>query len=628
MSMFFKRFQRGKKPEAATLPASPPLAKFPQKAVDEPRPIKVVVIGAGYSGIIAGIRLSQRIRNLSLTIYDSNADVGGTWYVNRYPGLACDIPSHAYQLSFEPNKNWSSYYAPGPEIREYLQGVAEKYNLLPYIQFQHRLVHAQYSETTGKWNLRLQRPRSSPGDSSDGSPNGNATSFEEIEDTADVLLTGIGALSRWDWPDISGLKDFKGRVIHSAQWDTGEGDPSLGWEDTVKTWKDKNVAVIGVGSSALQIVPSLQPKVKKLYNYARGKTWIGVPFVGNKLAELSPAAGSNGNYRFTDEEKAKFQDEEYYKKFRIELEEELNSVHKYTILNSKESLEGRELFKGIMQQKLAKKPWIAEHLIPDFAVACRRLTPAPGYLEALCEDNVDFISTGITKVTPTGIQTSDGNHQDLDIIVCATGFDTTYKLPFPLIGRNNLTLSQAYTPHPRTYMSLAVHGFPNWFQFLGPNSGVGAGSLLVLIEKQVDYAVEAVGKIQREWIKSMEPTKDAVDDFDEYLEAYFPRTVFGQKCKSWYKMGKEEGRIVAIWPGSSLHAVKTFSHPRWEDYNYTYHSLDDTQSSTVRKRPNRFTFLGNGETQNETLGNTDLAWYLRDVDVPPHLPEPQKKTVD
>lgn len=228
-------------------------------------------------------------------------------------------------------------------------------------------------------------------------------------------------------------------------------------------------------------------------------------------------------------------------------------------------------------------------------------------MEALCEDNVgsrpfarsctdqypqvDFVPTGIERVTPAGIETADGKLHELDILICATGFDITGHLPFDLIGRNGVTLESKYTPHPRTYLSVAVDGFPNWFQGLGPNSGVGAGSLLVVAERQVDYAVAATLKLQRERLKSIEAKPEAVADFDEYIDVsrshrkskgltYSRRvislrygkivlrfilltiralqTVFGEKCRSWYKAGKEEGRVVALWPGSLL----AQEHPR------------------------------------------------------------------
>ncbi|KAJ3994963.1 hypothetical protein F5050DRAFT_1896161 [Lentinula boryana] len=175
--------------------------KLPSFCIDEARPMKVVVVGAGYSGIVAGIRFLQRIKNITLTIYEANAGVGGAWY-----GLACDIPSHCYQLTFAENPNWSSFYAPGPEIHDYLKSVVEKFHLDSYIKLRHRLTRAQYDEESGKWNLTIQRPIREEQTLQNGSSQGGGQdNLEEIEDTADVLFTGIGSLSRWQWPDIEGL---------------------------------------------------------------------------------------------------------------------------------------------------------------------------------------------------------------------------------------------------------------------------------------------------------------------------------------------------------------------------------------------------------------------------------------
>ncbi|KAJ7597765.1 FAD/NAD-binding domain-containing protein [Mycena floridula] len=560
--------------------------------IDEPRPMKVVVIGAGYSGITAGIRFRQKVSNLNLTIYEAHAGIGGTWFANRYPGIACDIPSHTYQLTFAENPNWSSFYAPGHEIRDYIQSVAEKYKLLPYIKLKHRLVRAQYNESSGKWILIIHRIL----DSGD---------FEEFEDIADVLFTGMGGLSRMRWPHIDGLENFQGKLIHSADWKTGEDDDNV----IPESWKDKTVAVIGVGSSAIQIVPTVQPRVKKLVNYVRGKTWISPTFVQGSLSSLSKQENGE-NYLFTEEEKTHFaSDTEYYKKFRYEMETELNSVHQSTIVGNPMQEGGRKYFHAMMLQKLAKKPWIADHIVPSFAVACRRLTPGPGYLEALCEDNVEFVPVPIKRVTKTGIETEDGKHTDLDIIVCATGFDTTFKYGFPLIGRAGKDLAEVWKDLPRAYMGIAVDGYPNWFQSLGPASAVGAGSLLILIEKQVDYAVAATLKMQRERLKSIEIKSAAVDDFNEYLESYFPTTVFGQKCRSWYKMGKEEGPVVALWPGSCLHAARALTNPRWEDFSY------EPLDGSVK---NRFYWLGDGQTvADKNHPGSDKAWYLKEIDIPP-----------
>ncbi|KAF7302712.1 hypothetical protein HMN09_00906100 [Mycena chlorophos] len=599
---------------------------FKDGPIDEPRPMRVVVIGAGFSGIIAAIRFLQYVKNVDLTVYEALAGVGGTWYANRYPGLACDIPAHCveylrvydwleadpdsqYQLTFHEKTDWSGFYATGPEIRRYIESVVDKFNLRPFIKLSHRLAGATYDEPTGKWNLNIE-----------------PTGSEPFQDQADVLFTGWGTLSRWRWPDIEGLESFAGKIMHSAQWETGEGTEGVDgqpvpWEETVKSWGDKRVGVIGVGSSAIQIVPALQPKVLKVLNYVRGKTWISPPFFGDRAGSNGRSKGS-GNYIYSEKEKEEFTDPEFYKKFRRDLESTLNSIHVVTLKDHPASVGGKEIFKTEMLERLASRPQIAEQLIPDFSPGCRRLTPGPGYLESLCQDNVAFVHTPIARITPSGIETADGAFEALDVIVCATGFDTSCDPGIPIVGRGGVKLSDRYKPHARTYLSVAVDGFPNWFQALGPNSGVGSGSLLIVIERvskalvdavraaanSVQYAVEATLKLQREHLKSMEPTKEAVDDWDAYIEEYFKKTVFGEKCRSWYKQGKEEGRVVALWPGSSLHAVRALQYPRWEDY--TYEPLDASHR-------NRFFFVGSGSTVAEDAPDGDKAWYLGEVDVPP-----------
>ncbi|KAI0077436.1 FAD/NAD-binding domain-containing protein [Panus rudis PR-1116 ss-1] len=535
-------------------------------SIDEYRPMKVIIIGTGFSGITAGIRFRQRVPNLDMVIYEKNEGIGGTWFANRYPGLACDIPAHCYQLTFEPKTDWSAFYAPGSEILSYLEGVVDKYKLKPYIKLQHELVHAQWDEPTGRWHVRIKRPVSLP--------NGEINS-EEFEDSADMLFSGTGGLSRWNWPDIEGIKDYQGTLLHSAHWDVDE-------ETWKEGWKDKTVAVIGVGSSAIQIVPALQPRVAKVLNYVRGKTWLSPPFAADKMADLLKRDPGSQNFKFTEDDHKAFEDPEYYKQFRHDLESELNSVHLSTLRGTPMQLGAKKAFKESMIQRLAKKPWIADHLVPEFGVACRRLTPGPGYLEALCEDNVDFITQHIKRFTRDGIETVDGEFQKVDVIVCATGYDTTFLSPFPIIGRNHKDLRDKWSPHPETYLSICVDEFPNYFFSLGPNSGVGSGSLLAVIEQEVDYAVEATLKLQRERLKSIEVKREAVDDYDEYIES-----VYSEKCRSWYKMGKEEGRVILS--GSCLHALRALKHPRWEDYNY----------ERIDKVKNRLYWLGDGSTYNE-----------------------------
>ncbi|KAH9934327.1 uncharacterized protein B0H18DRAFT_869878 [Fomitopsis serialis] len=568
--------------------------KLGEFAIDEHRPIKIVCVGAGFSGIVAAIR---QIPDAEFSIYERCAGVGGTWFTNRFPGLACDIPSHCYQYTFEAKADWSSFYAPGAEIQAYLQSVVDKYQLMRYIKLQHEVVHAQYDQSSGKWLLRIRRQV----DTADG----GLPAYEEITDTADVFITAVGIFSKWTWPDIEGLKEFGGELIHSADF----GKEHQPWQDVVKTWGDKRIGVVGVGSSAIQIVPALQPHVAHLINYVRGKTWICPPFSRSKILELLQREPDCDNFKFTEVDKEKFRDEAFCKLFRYELETDINSLNPITYADGATQKQGREFIEAGMRTRLAKKPWIADHLTPDFGVACRRLTSGPGYLEALCEDNVDFVASPIKKITRTGVETEDGIRQDLDILLCATGYDYSFQLPFPVVGRSGITIQERWAQYPSTYMSLCTDGFPNWFMALGPNSGVSSGSQLAVIEHQVDYMIEATKKLQRGRLKSIDVKPEVVRDFDEYVEHYFPKTVFSQTCRSWYKGGKERGRVVALWPGSSLHNLRALQYPRWEDFNYE--PLDDTE--------NRLHWFGDGQTHNEKTMSGDRAWYLNDdeMDYPP-----------
>lgn len=293
-------------------------------------------------------------------------------------------------------------------------------------------------------------------------------------------MTGMGALNEWKWPDIKGLKDFDGPVLHSANWDTSFSA------------KDKTIAVIGAGSSGIQIVPTLQKQVKHMDHYVRGRTWIAATF-GNELVR-ERNNGQDGNFGYTDEEKAAWRkDPESYIQYRKALEVGMQGGYAVTHRGSKEHVGAWTEFDKEMRKKLAKKPEIIEHMLPDFPPLCKRLTPGPGYLEALTLDNVNVVNQGIDHIDATGIVAADGKHRAVDAIICATGFDTSYQGRFPIIGRGGQNLQDRYRTRPETYLSMCTDGFPNFFQSLGPNAGLGNGNLLIIIETMQLY----VGQILR-----------------------------------------------------------------------------------------------------------------------------------
>ncbi|KAF3402375.1 putative sterigmatocystin biosynthesis monooxygenase stcW [Talaromyces pinophilus] len=545
------------------------------RAVDDARPIKVRVMGAGISGIITCIRLAQKIKNIDLAVLEKNDDIGGTWYENRYPGCACDIPSHTYQATFEPNLEWSHFYASAKEIHQYWKGVARKYGAMKYIYVKHKVLAAHWNDELARWDIKVQV--------SDGSV---------LDDWCDVFISSAGSLNNWRWPSIPGLHDFKGKILHTAAWDE-EYD-----------YKNKSIAVIGNGSSGIQVVPAMLPDVSHIDHYARGRTWLSPTFAREKLDEIG--GNNKDNIAFSAETIAGFKsDRAAYHKFRKDIEHDLQNGFWVTIKDTPEQLAGSEFFKENMKRRLAKKPELLDQMLPDFPPGCRRLTPGPGYLEALTDEKVDVIKTEISNIDSTGITTADGVHREVDVIVCATGFDTTYLPRFPMTGRKGISLAEKWKDIPETYISLATNEFPNYFICLGPNAALGHGSLILLIEKEIDYITQCVAKIQRDNIRSMAPRKEAVERFTKHCEQHFSKTVFSAKCRSWYKGGKEDGRVIAVWPGSSLHALKTFSNPRWEDFEYEY----------INDNPNGW--IGDGWTAAEKLRSFDVN-YLDDdqVDFP------------
>jgi hypothetical protein len=252
----------------------------------------------------------------------------------------------------------------------------------------------------------------------------------------------------------------------------------------------------------------------------------------------------------------------------------------------------------MMRERLKKKPEIADFILPSFAVGCRRLTPGPGYLEALVEDNVDFISDPISEIVPEGIVLETGRKIEIDVLVCATGFNASSPPPFEVYGKNGKSLQERFTPHRETYLTMTVDGFPNFFMMLGPNSAIGSGSLTMMIETEGDYIIKCIRKLQKEDYISMMPKPERVKDFMDYTNEYFKNTVYMDECNSWYRSDGGKGdRITGLWPGSTLHCLEALRAPRWEDFDFE------------TKDENRLRWLGNGWSVTQLDGG-DPAWYL------------------
>ncbi|KAF5484230.1 FAD-binding monooxygenase aflW [Colletotrichum fructicola] len=335
--------------------------------IDEYEPIRAIVVGGGISGIIASILLPAKVPNIDLVVYERNSDIGGVWHTNIYPGVRCDVPAHAYQATFAPSTTWTEAYATGPEIFAYWKRIADQYEVRKYIRTSHTVTSAEWSEEKAKWIVKIH--------SDEG----------EFVDEANFLITATGHFSDPKLPDYPGIKDFRGHLRHTSNWDPNF-DP-----------KDKRIAVIGNGASGLQVLPQLQKVASRIDHYARNKTWVAAPIGGEDLADF---VADNIEDARTSPEK--------YLRFRKALEAKLFSRFGGIFKDGPQNAAAEESIRKLMKARLSGSDELAEEIIPDFSVGCRRLTPGPGYLEALTADNVTYIRDHIAEFTETGIRTVDG----------------------------------------------------------------------------------------------------------------------------------------------------------------------------------------------------------------------------
>ncbi|KAK4934628.1 hypothetical protein LTR10_024159 [Elasticomyces elasticus] len=538
--------------------------------IDEPRPMKVICVGCGISGILTGIRLPQQIENLELTIYEKNPEVGGTWYENNYPGVRCDIPSPGYQLTFESNSQWSEFYASGGEIQQYMLNLAKKYDIYRLCKFERAVKSAKWLERVCKWEVTVENVR-----------NGQT----EV-DHCDVLMMGMGLLNKWNWPKIPGFEDFQGQKIHTAKWDSSI------------ELKDKEVALIGAGSTGIQVLPALQPIVKRLDHYMKGKNWISPVGIGGD--ELARRKATSGNFKHSQEELDRFKNPQEYLKFRHKIENDIMQAPLAAFYGTEEQKQFHVMSKKFMEDKLVGRPDILNALMPDWSPGCRRLTPGPGYLEACCQPNVDYISAPIKRIYADCIETEGGEKRKVDVIICATGFDVSHQSGPKITGLGGRDLHDLWNPTPEAYMSMCPASMPNFFIYFGPNGGPLTGSTILMLEWVCDYAIASIQKLQREFIKSMVVKPSANKAFSTHVDKFFAKTVFTQPCRSWFKRGTQDGRIVANWPGSGVHSRKALMNPRWEDFEYEM--MSETEE-------NPLSWLGNGMTVGQRE-RTSVTEYL------------------
>ncbi|KAG7292499.1 hypothetical protein NEMBOFW57_002534 [Staphylotrichum longicolle] len=544
------------------------------------RHIRIVGVGAGASGLNLIRTLRLNLSDYEVVIYEKNADVGGTWLENRYPGCRCDVPSHSYQFSWRQKKDWTNFFSGAEEIGGYLSEVCDAEGMRDSIKTSHQLVSAQWNEKDGQWELVVR----------------NLETGEDFADYATFLVDGTGILNNWKWPDVQGLDDFRGSLIHTANWPKD-------FDHTGKT-----IAVIGNGSSGIQVLPELQPGAEKLYHIFRTPTWVLPPRIqawkvmgqaGEILSKIQMDAQEN----FSPETIEKFQsDPEFYREFVKKVEAEVNNAFPVVLTQSPVQAFARAKVTEYMTFMLGGNQELCKALIPDFPLGCRRMTPGHGYLQALTKPNVEVRRSGIKRFVAEGIELDSGDILKVDAIVCATGFNTSFCPRFPIIGRDGNLQERWAKETPKAYMSCAVAGLPNYFMFLGPNAPIGHGSVFTLSEHIAKYITAAIKKCQTESIKSLAPSRAAVDDYFAHITAFMPRTAWAAPGgRSWFKNGREDGPVTALHPGSRIHFFHMLERFRGEDWEYVYEGEGGG---------NRFGYLGNGFSTKELDPRGDSTWYL------------------
>ncbi|RSL57412.1 hypothetical protein CEP51_014246 [Fusarium floridanum] len=496
------------------------------------RRIRVVTIGAGFSGILLAYRIQKELENVEHVIYEKNGDVGGAWLENRYPNCACDVPSHSYVYPFAPNPEWPDFYSKSDAIWSYLDRVTKVFDLRKYMKFNHRVSQAIWDDVEGLWRLKVEKVFK------DGS-------VDEFDTTCDVLLQAAGLLNNPILPKIPGYATFKGKVIHTAQWPSDFGQ---------EQWKGRKVVVVGAGASAVQTVPGMQPHVDELHVFVRSKTW------------LVSAAADFATDSWSAEKRKEFRENpqklvEEARRHEVPVNLMWASMFKSSPLQSQAEASRK------MHEILNRKD-LEEGLIPEFPYGCRRVSPGVNFMKAVRNPNVSCHFTPATRITENSVIGEDGTEVKCDTIIFATGFDTTFRPHYKLVGQHGISLADKWKSVPEGYLGVGCPGFPNFLFFFGPAWPVFAGSVTASLTAVSTLALKMIRKIQTDDIKSMAPKQDVTDLFNVHQQTMLHGTVWEDDCSSWYK--DKNGRITAIWPGSGLHFQEVVSEPRWEDYDISY----------------------------------------------------------
>lgn len=482
------------------------------------RPKRIAVIGAGMGGLCAAIK--AREAGHAVTLFEHAGKVGGTWRANRYPGVACDVPAILYQFSFAPNPHWSHNYARGPEIQAYTEQLVDRFGLAESLRLNEGITRAEWDDTQKVWRLETE---------------------QGAHETFDAIVPALGQLSRPMHPSLPGSDTFAGPRFHAAEWDD---DVNL---------EGKRVGVVGSAASAVQLIPEVAKIAEHLVVFQRTPNWV-IPRLDRPV---------------TPEDKQLMAT-------RLELAMRLGAQQRAMIFDQADAFfwqafewtpEGRAAYTRTALDHLEAQvadPRLRAKLTPDYPVGCKRILITDDFYPALIRDNVSLETAPITAIESNGIRAGDAFH-DLDVIIFATGFETTgWNWSVEIAGEGGRTLTEQWSDGPEAYLGILVNGFPNMFVLYGPNTNLGHNSISFMLEAQVGFMLKTLEAIDGEDARAATVTPQAQRRFNERLERDLETTVWADPhCNSWYKAAN--GRVYQNWSGDCRSYAEATAKVKVED---------------------------------------------------------------
>lgn len=506
-----------------------PRSEWPDRT-PPPSDFHVVVIGAGLSGICAGVKLGEA--GYAYTIFEKNENAGGTWWENVYPGVGVDTPSHFYSFSFAQSPDWNEYHPRGADMRAYFLSVVDRFDLRKNIEFETRVLGCEWDESSRRWRVSTQK--------------GNEP-VRVVE--ADAVLLAHGIVNRPSIPKFPGIERFRGPVMHTTQWD--ESVPLEG----------KRIAQIGTGASGGQLAVALAPEAGHLVVFQRSRHWL----LNNPTAGESVSDGVKWALRNIPMYAEWYRFRAYWFAsdglFQNVIRDPSWPHQERSVSALNDGI--REFTVAYYREKLADRPDLLEKVVPEIPIFSKRIVMDAGYLDTLKRPNVELETDAIDHVTENSIVTTSGREYPVDVIALATGFEIAKMLgPLCVIGRDGRDLGAEWGEEdPRAYIGCQVPGYPNFFMTGGPNSAPNhAAGQNIVSERQVNYMIECLDYARAQGKKTIEPTQEAYEAFNRQIDDRMPQMIWSHpKAKSYYRNSK--GRVFLSWPYRLIDYWNLTQHP-------------------------------------------------------------------